>query len=70
KIEGVRTIIPFLLAISQSREFRRGFYDTSFVETHMQNILDNTDDPMEPKRNNEVIAATAAALKDLEMQGE
>ncbi|MBR2156885.1 MAG: acetyl-CoA carboxylase biotin carboxylase subunit, partial [Campylobacter sp.] len=70
KIEGVRTIIPFLLAISQSREFRRGFYDTSFVETHMQSILDNTDDPMEPKRNNEVIAATAAALKDLEMQGE
>lgn len=66
KIEGVRTIIPFLLAISQSREFRRGFYDTSFVETHMQNLLDNTDDPMEPSRSNEVIAATAAALKDLE----
>lgn len=67
KIEGVRTIIPFLLAISQSREFRRGFYDTSYVETHLQSILDNTDDPMEPRqKSNEIVAATAAILKSLE----
>lgn len=67
KIEGVRTIIPFLLSISKSREFRRGFFDTSYVETHMQNILDNTDDPMEPSKNknSEVVAATAAILAQL-----
>lgn len=43
-IEGVQTIIPFLLAISKSREFRRGFFDTSYVEKNMDNILANTHD--------------------------
>lgn len=67
KIEGVRTIIPFLLAISQSREFKRGFFDTSYVEKHLQSILDATDDPMEPKKNNdEEIAAVSAVMKHLE----
>ncbi|CAD7287847.1 2-oxoglutarate carboxylase small subunit [Campylobacter majalis] len=43
-IEGVQTIIPFLLAISKSREFRRGFFDTSYVEKNMDSILANTHD--------------------------
>ena len=43
-IEGVRTIIPFLLAISKSREFRRGFFDTSYVEKNLKTILENTHD--------------------------
>ncbi|MCR4942455.1 MAG: acetyl-CoA carboxylase subunit A [Campylobacter sp.] len=44
EIEGVRTILPFLLSISKSREFRRGFFDTSYVEKNMQTILENTHD--------------------------
>ncbi|WP_069637697.1 acetyl-CoA carboxylase subunit A [Campylobacter pinnipediorum] len=43
-IEGVQTIIPFLLAISKSREFRRGFFDTSYVEKNLNSILENTHD--------------------------
>lgn len=43
-IEGVKTIIPFLLSISKSREFRRGFFDTSYVEKNMEAILANTHD--------------------------
>jgi len=50
-IEGVRTIIPFLLAISQSREFRRGFFDTSYVEKNLSAILENTHDDMNPQEN-------------------
>ena len=50
-IEGVRTIIPFLLAISQSREFRRGFFDTSYVEKNLNAILENTHDDMNPQEN-------------------
>lgn len=66
RIEGVRTIIPFLLSISQSREFRRGFFDTSYVEKNMKKILDNTNDPMEPKTKDEMVAAVSAVLKRIE----
>ena len=38
-IEGVTTTIPLLLAISQSRDFRRGFFDTSFTDTHLPELL-------------------------------
>ncbi|CZE48850.1 acetyl-CoA carboxylase subunit A [Campylobacter geochelonis] len=34
-IEGICTTIPFLLAISRSREFRRGFFDTSYTDRHL-----------------------------------
>ena len=64
KIEGVQTIIPFLLAISKSREFRRGFFDTSYVESNLQKILDATDDPMNPKKkDDEVVAAVSAVMQ-------
>jgi acetyl-CoA carboxylase, biotin carboxylase subunit len=32
KIKGVRTIIPFLLAVMQHPEFRYGYFDTGFIE--------------------------------------
>ncbi len=60
-IEGVRTTIPFLLAISKSREFRKGIFDTSYVEKNIEKILDNTNDPNEGNKN-EVVAAIGAAL--------
>ena len=64
KIEGVQTIIPFLLAISKSREFRRGFFDTSYVESNLQKILDATDDSMNPKKkDDEVVAAVSAVMQ-------
>ncbi len=64
KIEGVQTIIPFLLAISKSREFRRGFFDTSYVESNLQKILDATNDPMNPKKkDDEVVAAVSAVMQ-------
>ena len=62
RIEGVRTIIPFLLSISKSREFRLGFFDTSYVEKNLDKILENTIDDMQPNKN-EAIAAIIAAMR-------
>ena len=62
RIEGVRTIIPFLLSISKSREFRLGFFDTSYVEKNLDKILENTMDDMQPNKN-EAIAAIIAAMR-------
>ena len=62
RIEGVRTIIPFLLSISKSREFRLGFFDTSYVEKNLAKILENTIDDMQPGKN-EAVAAIAAAMR-------
>lgn len=62
KIEGVRTTLPFLLAISKRRHFRRGFFDTSYIEERLQDILENTQDHHQENKE-EVIAAIAAAIK-------
>lgn len=61
RIDGIKTIIPFLLAISKTRNFRRGFFDTSYVEKHFAEILEATEDD-NPKKD-EIIAAIGAALK-------
>ena len=63
RIEGVRTIIPFLLSISKSREFRLGFFDTSYVEKNLDKILENTIDDMQPNKNEEIAAIIAAMRK-------
>ena len=39
-IEGVTTTLPLLLAISQSREFRRGFFDTSYTDKNLPMLLE------------------------------
>lgn len=61
-IKGVKTIIPFLLSISKTREFRRGFFDTSFVEKNLESILKNTNDKSKEEKE-ELIAAISVALK-------
>lgn len=61
-IKGVKTIIPFLLTISKRREFRRGFFDTSYVEKNLDSILENTIDE-ENENKDELIAVIGAALK-------
>jgi len=61
KIKGVRTIIPFLLAVMQHTDFRYGYFDTGFIE-HSFNF-----DVLEKMRaeNEEVVAAIAAFGKNL-----
>ncbi len=63
-IDGIRTTIPFLIAITKTREFRRGYLDTSFIETHMQELLEKTEDRHQENKE-EVIAAIAATLKKI-----
>ncbi|NDJ26936.1 acetyl-CoA carboxylase biotin carboxylase subunit [Campylobacter sp. MIT 12-8780] len=63
-IDDVRTTIPFLIAITKIKEFRRGYFDTSFIETHMQELLEKTEDRHQENKE-EVIAAIAATLKKI-----
>ncbi|TKX31695.1 acetyl-CoA carboxylase subunit A [Campylobacter estrildidarum] len=60
----IRTTIPFLIAIAKTREFRRGYFDTSFIETHLQELLENTQDCHQENKE-EVIAVIAAALQKI-----
>ena len=62
KIEGVKTILPFLNAISNSRNFRRGFFDTSFVEKNFDELLEISH---KNERENETIAAAMVAIQTL-----
>lgn len=68
-IEGVRTTLPFLLAISKRRHFRRGFFDTSYIEERLQDILENTHDSNQENKE-EVIAAIAAAIQKVKSSRE
>lgn len=68
-IDGVRTTIPFLIAITKTREFRRGYFDTSFINTHMQELLEKTEDRHQNNKE-EVIAAIAATLKKIREERE
>ena len=62
-IEGsVKTTIPFLLSISKERDFRRGFFDTSYVENKMPSLLEKMK-TKDNEDNDEVIAAIAAAIQ-------
>ncbi|EAK0960093.1 acetyl-CoA carboxylase subunit A [Campylobacter upsaliensis] len=63
-IDGIRTTIPFLIAITKTREFRRGYFDTSFIETHLDELLANTEDRHQDNKE-EVVAAIAATLKKI-----
>ena len=68
-IEGVRTTLPFLLAISKRRHFRRGFFDTSYIEEGLQDILENTHDHNQENKE-EVIAAITAAIQKVKSSRE
>lgn len=63
-IDDIRSTIPFLIAITKIKEFRRGYFDTSFIETHMQELLEKTEDRHQENKE-EVIAAIAATLKKI-----
>ncbi|TQR33150.1 acetyl-CoA carboxylase biotin carboxylase subunit [Campylobacter sp. MIT 99-7217] len=63
-IDDVRTTIPFLIAITKIKEFRRGYFDTSFIEMHMQELLSKTEDRHQDNKE-EVIAAIAATLQKI-----
>ncbi|MBZ7939418.1 acetyl-CoA carboxylase subunit A [Campylobacter sp. W0014] len=60
----IRTTIPFLIAITKTREFRRGYFDTSFIETHLQELLEKTQDHHQENKE-EVVAVIAAALEKI-----
>ena len=68
-IEGVRTTLPFLLAISKRRHFRRGFFDTSYIEERLQDILENTHDSNQENKE-EVIAAISATIQKVKSSRE
>lgn len=63
-IDDIRTTIPFLIAITKIKEFRRGYFDTSFIEAHMEELLEKTEDRHQENKE-EVIAAIAATLKKI-----
>lgn len=63
-IDDIRSTIPFLIAITKIKEFRRGYFDTSFIETHMQELLEKTEDRHQENKE-EVIVAIAATLKKI-----
>ncbi|PAF42299.1 acetyl-CoA carboxylase subunit A [Helicobacter sp. 11S03491-1] len=39
KVEGIRTTTDFLLNICKERNFRRGDFDTSYIQTHFDRLL-------------------------------
>lgn len=57
KVKGVKTTIPFLTNIANDRDFRKGNYDTSYLETKLQDLL-----PKETENPEDVAAAIVAAL--------
>lgn len=56
-IRGIKTTIPFLLNIAKDRDFRKGNFDTSYLETNMQKLI-----PNEIINKDDIAAAIAAAL--------
>ena len=64
-VSGVRTNIPFLLSIIETRAFREGCYHTGFVEKNLDEIL-----AFGGPENMENIALVAAALSHLKRKSE
>lgn len=57
KVRGVKTTIPFLQNICQDRDFRRGLFDTSYLERKMQDLM-----PEESHDPSDLAVAIAVAL--------
>ncbi len=57
KIRGVKTTIPFLINICHDKDFRRGNFDTSYLEQKAQDLM-----PQESKDDSDLVAAIAVAL--------
>ena len=66
RIKGVRTIIPFLLAVIRNSEFREGYFDTGFIENTFDfDVLRHMKAEYE-----EIIAAIAAYSYSTGKQGD
>lgn len=57
-IKGVKTTIPFLRNICLNKDFRRGDFDTSFLESKMQELIPQED----TQTDDEIVAAIVAAI--------
>jgi pyruvate carboxylase subunit A len=57
RLEGIRTTIPYYLEILRDPMFRRGSFDTSFVDTHPELINYSSD-----RRREDIAAVLAAAV--------
>ncbi len=57
KIRGIHTTIPFLINICEDKEFKKGLFDTSFLEKKIQDLI-----PKEEHDVSDVVAAIAAAI--------
>lgn len=58
KVRGIKTTIPFLINIANDRDFRKGYFDTSFLEQKIEELL--PEDESDPKDIAAVIAAAIA----------
>jgi pyruvate carboxylase subunit A len=56
-VDGIRTTIPYYLEILRHPEFRRGVFNTGFVEAHPE-----LTDYSCKRRKDELAAAVAAAI--------
>lgn len=56
-IRGVKTTIPFLLNIARDKDFRKGNFDTSYLESKMQSLM-----PSEIVNKDDIVAAIAVAI--------
>ncbi|RDU56598.1 acetyl-CoA carboxylase subunit A [Helicobacter sp. MIT 99-5507] len=56
-IRGIKTTIPFLLNIAKDKDFRKGNYDTLYLESKMQELM-----PNETINKDDIAAAIAAAI--------
>lgn len=56
-IRGIKTTIPFLLNIAKDKDFRKGNFDTSYLESNMQKLM-----PSEIINKDNIAAAIAAAI--------
>ncbi|WDL75398.1 acetyl-CoA carboxylase subunit A [Helicobacter winghamensis] len=57
KIRGVKTTIPFLVNICNDKDFRRGNFDTSYLEQKVEQLM-----PQESSDESDLVAAIAVAL--------
>ncbi|CAM2771934.1 acetyl-CoA carboxylase subunit A [Helicobacter burdigaliensis] len=57
KIRGIKTTIPFLINICNDKDFRRGNFDTSYLENKLEKLMPET-----TKDESEIVAAIAVAL--------
>jgi pyruvate carboxylase subunit A len=62
-VRGIKTTIPFLINICKDRDFRKGNFDTSYLEKKMGELMPK--DIEEPADIAAVIAAAIAARAGL-----